>query len=143
MHQDVDGYVEFWRSALQRTRCKSAESKEVDALKEDQGLGSLPAAYEAFLLVAGRGCGDLWVGTTAFFPDLLGVRGAAEELFAENRLESFLQPDDVVITMHQGYQFLYLSGPGADPPVFGCIEGGAGVVVAESFTSLLTHLVPD
>ena len=143
MHQDVDGYVEFWRSAFKRNRCKKAKPKEIDVLKEDQGLQSLPTAYEAFLLVAGRGCGDMWVGTTAFFPDLIGLRRSAEELFAENQVQSFLEPDDVVITMHQGYQFLYLSGPGADPPVMRSIEGGAGVQVAESFTALVTHLIHD
>lgn len=143
LQQEVDEYRDFWRSRLRRLRCKSASAKEIDALRKDQQLDLLPAAYEAFLLVAGRGYGDLWVGTTAFLPDLLGVRHSAEELFAENQVESFLQPRDVVITMHQGYQFLYLSGPGADPPVFRSLEGAVGVQVSESFTSLIEVLLLD
>jgi len=49
-----------------------------------------------------------------------------------------LSATDVVIGMHQGYNFLYLSGPGDDPAVSGWDESvGSRGVISESFTALV------
>ena len=112
-------------------------SPELDEIAEDQGV-VLPAAYRGFLEVAGRACGRLWVGTDAFYPVLLGVKQDAIELMEEFHAPFSLAATDVVIGMNQGYEFLYLSGPGDDPPVSGWHEShGSRGVIFDSFTHLV------
>lgn len=140
MESDVSQFLSFWKNELRFVRCRKASPSEIIELKKQLGVSSLPASYEAFLLVAGKGCGDLWAGSDMFLPPRFNFRLAANELLAENEIDLFLKADDVVIGMHQGYQFLYLAGSGDDPPVFRWSEGKAEPVqVAESFTALVTE----
>lgn len=139
MRTDVKHYFDFWIDRLGSVRCTAASPGDVLALQEQQGLSSLPASYEAFLLVAGKGCGDLWIGSDMFLPPRFNFRTAAEELLRENGLQSFLGVNNVVIGMHQGYQFLFFSESGDDPAVSRWSEGRIGrVQIADSFTSLVT-----
>jgi hypothetical protein len=53
-------------------------------------------------------------------PDL---NQSAIELLEEDGVENFLEGNDVVFMMHQGYQFWYFRADGnPDPPVFGYHE---------------------
>lgn len=96
-------------------------------------------AYEAFLTVAGRGCGRLWVGSDVFFPQLLDVRNDARFLVeVELGMPFMVKDDDVVIGMHQGYQFWYMSTLDDDPPVSMFSEADRRPVpLADSFTQLV------
>ena len=47
----------------------------------------------------------------------------AAELLSEDGVENFLQPDDLVFMMHQGYMFWYFKADGnPDPIVYGYFE---------------------
>jgi hypothetical protein len=131
-------YQAWWSEKLQAFECVGAAPTDIEGLARDQGVAGLPAAYEGFLKVAGFGCGRLWEGTDAFFPELIGLRDESKELLEEGDLGDLLEATDVVIAMHQGYEFLYLSGEAEDPAVFRFTEGGAGAIqVAERFTELI------
>jgi len=127
--------VEWWRERLADIDCEPASDDEIERIATDQEV-VLPAAYETFLRVAGRRCGQLWLGSDAFVPALFGLREHAADLMRDASLE--LAPADVVIGSHQGYEFLLLHGGGADPEVRRFTEGTPGtVVVATSFSSLV------
>lgn len=114
---------QWWAAALVGVERVGLGSDEVAAVARDQGLSELPGAYDGFLRSAGRRCGDLWLGSAAFYPDILGLRLAATDLLEEANAALRLAPTDIVVAMHQGYEFIYLSGPGEDPPVRVYSEG--------------------
>lgn len=139
----LSDYERWWRKELAGFDCSPADESEVVQLRTEQPLGDLPVAYESFLRVAGRRCGELWVGSDNFFPELLGLRSAAHELLATTNAEFRLTERHVAIGMHQGYQFLYLdvTEPRPDPPVFRYVEGHQHATqVSPSFTALVTSL---
>lgn len=134
----------FWLGALVGLNCSPARESDITQFRLSQGLEELPSSYEGFLRVAGAGCGELWVGSDVFLPHRFDLREAAEELLAENGVDSdVLQAHDLVIGMHQGYQFLYLSSLSSDPPVFRWSEGGGVQQVGASFTSFVLDLLPS
>lgn len=85
----------------------------------------LPAAYRAFLRLAGRSCGSLWIGSDVWLPGLLELRGWAEELLVEDGGRHRLDPGDVVFLLHGGYDAWFLHGAGPDPEVWCYLEGDA------------------
>ncbi len=137
---------EAWFVDLLQGRCDpivGLSEAEVDEVAADQGV-SLPAAYRAFLSVAGRECGDLWEGSDAFYPAVLGLRNAAVEILAGDEQGVELVPTDVVFAMHEGYEFLFMSGGGPDPAVLRYTEGsGATVALAPRFTQFVSDLVAE
>src|SRR3954468_10523535 len=52
-----------------KNECTGCTDEDLESLRTR--LYWIPAAYEWFLRRFGRGAGDLWVGSTVFFPDLL------------------------------------------------------------------------
>ena len=114
---------------------------ELDRIEADQGV-KVPDQYRRFLEVAGAGAGSLWKGSDAFYPAVLGIKNAAEELLIESGNPFELDADALVIIMHQGYQFFFLLGVGEDPPVFAYVEGEPGPErVAPSFSVFLRRAI--
>ena len=97
---------------------------QVAALEQHLGL-PLPAAYRAYLLVAGAYPPPKLVGSDCHGQYLYKLRGWADELLRESGRPFELPADAVVFLMHQGYQFFYFRADGCDddPPVFYFIEG--------------------
>jgi hypothetical protein len=89
---------------------------------EDDQPARLAGAYRCFLSGAGKGAGRFLQGSDVFHPQILGLRKGAQELLDEQGLA--LEEGDRVILMHQGCQFDFLRGEGADPEVWSCSEGG-------------------
>jgi hypothetical protein len=101
--------------------CSAGEIRQLEA-----SIGvPLPGLYRGFLEVMGRGAGDFLIGSDLFFPEVMGLRAAAEGLLADCCPGVSLPENALVFFMHQGYQFLYmLTGEGEDdPPVYYYLEG--------------------
>jgi hypothetical protein len=99
---------------------------QVADLERHLGL-PLPAAFQAYLLIAGAEPPPDLVGSDCHGDWLYQLRQGAEELLVECGRPFELPTDAVVFFMHQGYQFLYFRADGQDddPPVFYFIEGMA------------------
>ena len=97
---------------------------EVAALERHLGL-PLPAAYRAYLRIAGAEPPPELVGSDCHGDYLYLLRAGAEGLLRECGRPFDLPADAVVFLMHQGYQFFFFRADGctADPPVFYFIEG--------------------
>lgn len=93
--------------------------EQVAALERHLGL-PLPAAYRAYLLVAGADPPPELVGSDCHGDYLYQLREWADELLEESGRPFALPTDAVVFLMHQGYQFFYFRADGiaADPVVF-------------------------
>jgi hypothetical protein len=80
----------------------------------------LPAAYRAYLRIAGWAPPPKLVGSPCHEQCLCRLREAADELLAECGRPFDLPADAVVFFMHQGYAFRYFQADGCtiDPPVF-------------------------
>lgn len=96
--------------------------EELDEVERDQPA-PLGAAYACFLRLVGGGAGHFLQGSDLFYPRVLGLREAADELLSENGVSFRLGDSDRVILMHQGYQFEFLRGGGPDPEVWSYCEG--------------------
>jgi hypothetical protein len=84
----------------------------------------LPAAYKAYLFIAGREPPTAWVGSNCTIKDLPKLFDWAEHLLSENH-QPPLPKQAFVFIMHQGYQFKYFIADGGsdDPPVYYYLEG--------------------
>ena len=111
----------------------------------DQQVSRLPSAYISFLKRIGRGAGNLLVGTDAFFPRIIGLKAAAIELFAEDSAPVHLNPDVLVIAMHQGYQvFWFPTVMLDDPMVLMFQEGDRGPLRNwGSFSAYLSDMIKE
>jgi hypothetical protein len=98
--------------------------EQVASLERHLGL-LLPAAYKAYLLIAGEYPPPALVGSDCHGGYLYQLRDGAKELLRECGNPFELPADAVVFMMHQGYQFMYFCADsfGDDPPVFYFIEG--------------------
>ena len=108
--------------ALSRTSLKGCSDGEIAKVREHFGH-ELPAAFEQFLRLAGRGAGKLFQGTALYFPVLLGLQQRAAELLVENGGRLSLPSAAMVFSFHQGYEFLFFEPTTADPPVRQYVEG--------------------
>ena len=135
--QDEPGSISWWTTVLVDVDFIGVNERELAEIAADQNC-VLPLAYSNFLRVAGRRCGSLWLGSDAFYPAILGLERDAEDLMRESGLPFRLHESDVVIAMHQGYQFLFLSGGTHNPPVLRFSEQeGVAELVNEQFTSFV------
>ena len=101
---------------------------EIDEIRVDQKLASLPDAYVGFLRRVGRSAGRFLRGTDAFYPAILGLKPEASVLMDENGVTDLYSSDSLVIGMHQGYQLYWMNNPHSnDPPVDMYQEGDLGV----------------
>ena len=114
--------------------CTEAEIDEVA-----QGR-SLPLRYREFLQTMGRGSARL--GGEGYYPSIIGLTADGAELVAEDSAGIVLPADALVISMCQGYQFLFLrSGEGDDPPVWYYMENsGRFDRKFDSFTGYLSTI---
>lgn len=122
MDEAVAGFVSRFRS-LGLTGSPWTPS-QVTALEQHLSL-SLPAAYRAYLLIAGGRPPPSLVGSDCHADYLYQLRHWAAELLQECGDPFVLTADAVVFLMHQGYVFqYYLAGEWSDdPPVFQYLEG--------------------
>ncbi|MFE7260897.1 hypothetical protein ACFU9B_02315 [Streptomyces sp. NPDC057592] len=90
---------------------RGLSADELDELERDQPA-PLAAAYACFLRLIGGGAGYFLQGSYVFYPHVIGLREAADELLSENQEPFRLDTSDRVIFMHQGYQFEFLRGEG-------------------------------
>jgi len=99
--------------------------REIGKLESKFGV-RLPGPYRKFLSRFGRdkNASPALSGSDYFVPVLFKLRGWAEELLQESGSHFQFHPQDFVVLMHQGYQFLYFRADGAnhDPPVFYYLE---------------------
>ena len=139
--QDEPGGTAWWTTVLVDVDCIGVNERELAEIASDQDC-VLPLAYSNFLRVAGRRCGSLWRGSDAFYPAILGLKRDAEELMRECGSPSGLHDSNVVIAMHQGYQFLFLAGDTLDPSVRRFSEqDGVAELVNEHFTSFMLSTI--
>jgi len=110
-------------------RGEPANAIEVAGVRRD-----LPAAYKAFLLLAGRGC-ELFEGSHYAIEDDLGeLQRAGTKIAQHGNFE--LPTDAFVFLVHQGFacQFFLLQD-GDDPAVYECVMGLDGIrCVAPKFS---------
>ena len=119
-------FLERFRSlGLIRSPCSASE---VERLQNDCGL-PLPAAYKAYLLIAGQAPPSAWVGSDRAVRHLPSLRAAAETILRESGRPP-LPTEAFVFLLHQGYQFFYFVADGRsdDPEVFYYLEGEPAVV---------------
>ena len=101
--------------------CSPAEIREV----ETGSKVVLPRFYAQFLETMGRGAGGFLKGSSVFYPELLRLRGYAEDLLREGGTAFQLGERDFVFYVHQGYQFAYFHADvGDDDPPVWCFEEG-------------------
>lgn len=99
--------------------------EEVEEISRAQNV-SLPQVYKDFLLLAGRGAGDLMAGSDWKFPHPLELKKDCQELVLENGKASSFLDGAVVFLMHHGYMFYYFPAEHVgehDPPVWMYVEG--------------------
>jgi hypothetical protein len=88
---------------------------------------SLPEIYRDFYSLCSHSLPANLVGTSLCNDADFDMKEAALELIEECNIENFLQKDDFVFMMHQGYMFWYFKANGdPDPVVFGYYEGKPG-----------------
>jgi SMI1 / KNR4 family (SUKH-1) len=121
------------------------DESEIAEIKADQRVRRLPAAYVDFLERVGHGAGEFLAGTDAFYPRILGLKEAAEELFAEGKVKISLEAEAFVIAMHQGYQvFWFPSVTEDDPKVIMYQEGDQGAAYEwPSFSAYLNDMIKE
>jgi hypothetical protein len=97
----------------------------------------LPAAYRAFLLVAGNGWEPLEGSHYALEDDLAGLQRAGQRIAQHE--ETTLPVDAFVFFVHQGFACrFFLLQDGDDPAVFECVEGAGPITrVALRFSEWL------
>ena len=105
---------------------------EIVALERHLGL-SLPAAYRAYLSIAGASPPPKLVGSDCHGHRLYELRDGAEQLLRDCGHPFELPSDAAVYFMHQGYQFLYFRSDDRDddPPVDYFIEGMTSLYAPE------------
>lgn len=98
-------------------------SAEIDAIKQSIRK-PLPEVYEQFLTMMGRQAGRFFQGTDMYYPAILGLNEDAAQILEEESAGLVLPETAIVFSMHQGYQFMFMSSDeGDDPPVYYYIEG--------------------
>jgi hypothetical protein len=110
-------YLECFRSlGLKGSPCSASE---VERLQNASAL-PLPAAYKAYLLIAGQAPPSVWFGSDCAVCHLPSLRAAAERLLRESGRPP-LPTEAFVFLMHQGYQFFLVSSfmHGAETPLRG------------------------
>lgn len=100
--------------------CSASEIGSIEAASKV----ALPPAYKEFLRTIGKNAGEFLTGEDVFYPDILDLRQAADELLVESRAGFALPETAFVFLMHQGYQFMFFdaAGGGDDPAIFHYVE---------------------
>jgi SMI1 / KNR4 family (SUKH-1) len=142
MSDAISKYLEHYRATrLHGSPCSAEDIVQV----ERQARVQLPAAYKAYLLVAGHDPPAAWVGSDCTIDDLPKLYDWAQHMLAECH-QPPLPKDAFVFIMHQGYQFFYFVADGLsdDPPVFYYLEYEPEIVRRfERLTDLLEIVARD
>lgn len=113
------------------------DEAHVAEVERDAGR-RLPLVYRSFLRQCGAGLGTVGTGSVLFYPEILGIRAAVDELLADNGLS--LGAGDIPFHMHQGYFAAWLHGDGDDPEVVSYLEGDpAPRIAAPDFVTWLAE----
>jgi hypothetical protein len=89
---------------------------EIEEIRRDQQVTSLPAYYASFLRLFGRRSGGLLIGTDVLYPDILGGKQDTREALEERGVSHLMPADAVVFAIHGGYEFYWLEPDGSDDP---------------------------
>ncbi len=109
---------------------------QISQVAQAQGIETLPEVYRDILSLMGRRAGRFLVGSEAYYPEIMGLRSAAESLLRENRVPYCLPANAFVFLMHQGYFFCYfLCGGTDDPAVYYYCEGDVAPKEADATLS--------
>ena len=101
----------------------------------------LPDVYKEFYNSCARSLPNNLTGTD-LINDSPDLNKWALELLAENNIDSFLENDDFVFMMHQGYIFWYFKANGEpDPIVYGYKENSAAPDKFERFSNFINRYV--
>ena len=100
------------------------DDDEVKRLQQHLGL-PLPAAYRAYLAIAGSMPPPCLIGSDCHGTFLYKLRDGAIDLLREMDSPLSLPDDALVFFMHQGYQFFFICTADGidDPEVFYYFEG--------------------
>lgn len=126
----IDGLIDYLVEAgSPGDRFAGCTSAEIEAIRLDQGVPLVPRDYARFLEMVGREAGLLLRGTDAFYPEILGIKRDAQELLEGGGSGLRLEPESLVIAMHQGYQVFWFQSVREDAPrVLMHQEGSSGIM---------------
>jgi len=134
----IDATTESYWTRLRAAGLRGLPSDEWEIADIEQQLKvRLPAAYKAFLLLAGHGCEPLESSRYAIDDDLAALQRAGQAIGQRNG--AALPQYAFVFFVHQGYacQFFLLQD-GDDPTVYLCVDGAQPAErVAGSFSEWL------
>lgn len=129
--------------AVPRGRIRGLTRDEVEKVGETNAHGqALPAAYEQFLIHAGRSFGTIGDRFQLCYPDVLEIHGDARESCA--RAVALLGESDVLFGQNIGLNWYWLRAGEPDPPVmcYSDLQPARGPVMVErSFSSWLEIVV--
>ena len=134
----VDATTETFVMRLRDLGLSGAASDQWTVRDLEQQLHvELPAAYRAFLIVAGNGWEPLEGSHYALEDDLANLQRSGQRIMKHD--EAKLPDDAFVFRVHQGYAFnFFLVHDGEDPPVYEYVEGIPPIQrVAARFTDWL------
>jgi hypothetical protein len=101
---------------------------EIAAVRSLYDGRPFPEYYVEFLRRLGARAGVLWMGTDAFYPQLMKIGAWALELLADNNASHLMPEGAIVIAMHQGYQMYWLEPSDMDDPTAASyIEGSSDI----------------
>ncbi|QNE22459.1 hypothetical protein F1D05_36870 [Kribbella qitaiheensis] len=92
---------------VSKSEFRGCSPQEIGEIKARQGVSAIPGEYLCYLQHIGRGAGSFQKGTDAYYPNVLDLKEAAEELLEENGSKIVLGPKSLVFEMHQGYEFAW------------------------------------
>lgn len=123
---------------------KGCSKEQVGEIERYAGF-ELPASYRLFLERMGVYAGQFFHGTDVFFPTMIGMKEAAEELLeigAEEMDARVTLPDNsFVFAMHQGYQFFFFVKDEDCNPVYHYMEGNQEITKwSDSFIGFLDYM---
>jgi hypothetical protein len=110
---------------------------------EEKVGAALPDIYKDFYMLCSTSIPQGLVGTDLLnqSPDL---DTWAKDLLTENGAENFLDNDDIVFMMHQGYVFWFFKANGnQDPMVYGYREGNTSPDRLEPLSKFIDKIKED
>ena len=112
----------------------------LQVLEKERGI-ILPAVYKEFYKSCALSVPKTLIGTD-LVNDSLALNQWALELLTKNNIDSFLEKDDFVFMMHQGYIFWYFKANGeVNPFVYGYKENGTTPDKFERFSDFIKRYV--
>jgi len=94
--------------------------EEIGKLKQAQKVTILPEIYEAYLQVAGKAFGDVFIGFDISYYAIKDLKDDLQELIVEDGVSRILPPETFVFLTQQGHTYWYFSAleDSYNPPVY-------------------------